>query len=147
MKGHISGLYTQHDNFFTAILRLLYKTFMTVSATPGILFADDSFIGLLWQPARRLAYFSQRAGAKVSRAGRCMIIGEGAKDGRTRGIPASAQQRLGYIDRGAVVSAVVCHEQSDDAAGRGHRLQLRALAGQISRLMISHGLRYPPTPG
>ena len=31
----MSGLYTHNDNFFTAILRFLYKTFMTASATPG----------------------------------------------------------------------------------------------------------------
>jgi len=31
------GLYTHNDNFFTAILWFLYKTFMTPVATPAIL--------------------------------------------------------------------------------------------------------------
>src|SRR5215831_7516183 len=60
--------------------------------------------------------------------------GEGVENGRVWCLSPGSQQRLYHIDRGAAVSAVVCHEQSDDAARRGPRLSFRALAGQISRL-------------
>src|SRR6266436_7335175 len=61
-------------------------------------------------------------------------LGEGVTDERARRIPPSLQQWLYRLDHGAAVSAVICHEQGHDAARRRPRLQLRALARQISWL-------------